>query len=161
VNPEATIRPTQLNDVPHLVQLTRETGVFRPLEMETLAEVFADYFAGASGPDHHARTLWVGRQIAGFTYFAPAPMTEQTWYLYWIAVAPDQQGKGYGSLLLRLAEEEVRGLGGRLLFIETSGLPHYARTRHFYLRHGYEQEATLRDFYAAGDDMVVFRKALR
>ena len=44
--------------------------------------------------------------------------------------------------------------------IETSSLPHYEPTRRFYLKHGYELGATLRDFYAEGDDMVVFRKLL-
>ena len=29
-----------------------------------------------------------------------------------------------------------------------------------YLKHQYDQEAVLRDFYADGDDMVVFRKRL-
>lgn len=37
---------------------------------------------------------------------------------------------------------------------------HYAPTRQFYLRHGYDREAVLRGFYADGDDMVVFRKRL-
>ena len=48
----------------------------------------------------------------------------------------------------------------RVLFIETGSPPHYELTRRFYLKHGYEQHALLKDFYADGDSMVVFRKAL-
>jgi hypothetical protein len=33
-------------------------------------------------------------------------------------------------------------------------------TRRFYRKHGYDQDAVLRDFYSDGDDMVVFRKRL-
>jgi ribosomal protein S18 acetylase RimI-like enzyme len=44
--------------------------------------------------------------------------------------------------------------------IETSSLPHYGLTRKFYLKHGYEQTAILKDYYADGDDMVVFRKRM-
>ena len=33
--------------------------------------------------------------------------------------------------------------------------------RRFYLKHGYEQAAVVRDFYADGDDQVIFRKRLR
>jgi hypothetical protein len=31
-------------------------------------------------------------------------------------------------------------------------------TRRFYLKHGYEQVCVQPDYYADGDDMVVFRK---
>ena len=77
-----------------------------------------------------------------------------------IAVAPERQGQGRGTALLRRVEHELRGTGQRLLLVETSGLPAYARTRAFYLGCGYEQEARVRDFYAPGDDMVVFRTLL-
>jgi len=40
----------------------------------------------------------------------------------------------------------------------TSTLPHYDLTRRFYLKHGYELDATVHDFYAEGDHMAVFRK---
>lgn len=158
---EPLIRPTQPEDIPALIDLTRATRMFKPLEIVTLAEVFDDYFSGTCGQGHHGRTLWRSAEPVGFVYFAPAPMTDGTWYLYWIVVAAEEQGQGFGSMLLRRVETEVRQLGGRVLFIETSGLPHYEKTRQFYLRHGFEHEATLRDFYAAGDDMIVFRKALR
>jgi ribosomal protein S18 acetylase RimI-like enzyme len=87
-------------------------------------------------------------------------MTERTWYLYWIAVRPKLQARGIGTALLHHAEEDIRRRQGRLFLIETSSLPHYDLTRRFYLKHGYEQEAVLRDFYADGDNMVVFRKRL-
>jgi ribosomal protein S18 acetylase RimI-like enzyme len=85
-------------------------------------------------------------------------MTERTWYLYWIAVSKRTQARGIGGKLLRYAEDDIRAKSGRVLFIETSSLPHYELTRRFYLKHGYEQAAVLRDYYSDGDDMVVFRK---
>jgi len=51
-------------------------------------------------------------------------------------------------------------MGGRLFLIETSSLPIYDPTRRFYLKHGYEQAATIGDFYTDGDDQVIFRKRL-
>ena len=68
------------------------------------------------------------------------------------------QARGVGGYLLRHAEEDIRKRNGRVLFIETSSLPHYELTRKFYLKHGYEVTAVLRDYYHDGDDMVVFRK---
>jgi len=46
------------------------------------------------------------------------------------------------------------------LLVETAGTPDYARTRGFYAKCGYEEEARVRDYYAAGVDMVLFRKTL-
>lgn len=77
-----------------------------------------------------------------------------------IAVRPDRQGQGRGAALLRHVEDELRASSQRLLLVETSGLPTYERTRAFYGTCGYHQEARVRDYYQAGDDMVLFRKAL-
>ena len=45
--------------------------------------------------------------------------------------------------------------------VETSGLPEFERARAFYRKCGYEEEARIREFYNAGEDKIVFRKALR
>lgn len=62
--------------------------------------------------------------------------------------------------MLRYVEEDIRGREGRVVFIETGSKPLYAPTRQFYLRQGYTEEALLRDFYAEGDSMVIYRKCL-
>ena len=49
---------------------------------------------------------------------------------------------------------------GRQIYIETSSQPIYQPTQAFYTRAGYVLEATLKDFYAPGDDKLVFVKRL-
>jgi ribosomal protein S18 acetylase RimI-like enzyme len=122
--------------------------------------VLDDYHGGAHAEGHRAVTYEQKGQVIGFAYYAPAAMTDRTWYLYWIAVSKEIQARGIGARLLHHVEDEIRHAQGRLFLIETSSLPHYDLTRRFYLKHGYEQAAVLRDFYADGDDMVVFRKRL-
>ena len=87
-------------------------------------------------------------------------MTDRTWHLYWIAVSKTIQARGIGAGLLAHVEADIVRAGGRLFLIETSSLPSYAPTRAFYSKHGYQQAATLGDFYADGDDQVIFRKHL-
>jgi ribosomal protein S18 acetylase RimI-like enzyme len=87
-------------------------------------------------------------------------MTEGTWNVLLMAVCPTVQGEGYGGLLLRSIEAELRSRNARVALVETSGLDTFARTRKFYRECGYEEEARIRDFYAAGEDKIVFRKAL-
>lgn len=154
------IRPTVPADIPRLLALSTATGVFKPHEIQALNEVLDDFFATNHALGHVAVTYEHQGQIAGYAYYAPAAMTDRTWYLYWIAVDPGVQARGIGAELLKQAETDIRGRKGRILFIETSSLPHYDRTRRFYLKQGYEVTGTLRDYYQDGDDMVVFRKKL-
>ncbi len=144
-----------------LLELTAATGVFKPLEIETLGEVLDDYFSINHQHQHQSNAYWHEDQIIGFNYYAPAAMTDRTWYLYWIAVDPKFQKLGIGRSLMLQAEYQIAQLDGRILFIETSSLPGYDATRSFYLRMGYECTGILKDYYCDGDDMVVFRKRLR
>jgi ribosomal protein S18 acetylase RimI-like enzyme len=154
------IRPTVPEDTPALVALTEATGVFKPMEIQALREVLDDYHETEHAQGDRCVTYEDRGAIVGYAYYAPAAMTDRTWYLFWIAVSKQTQAKGVGSKLLRHAEEDIRRQQGRILLIETSSLPHYELTRRFYLKHGYEQHAALRDYYSDGDDMVVFRKRI-
>jgi ribosomal protein S18 acetylase RimI-like enzyme len=87
-------------------------------------------------------------------------LTCGTFDLYWIAVDPACRGRGIGRDLLVQVEAEVRARDGRLLVVETSSTSPYAAARGFYVACGYYHEATVRDFYAPGDDLIVFRKEL-
>jgi ribosomal protein S18 acetylase RimI-like enzyme len=154
------IRPTIPADQYALVELARETGVFKPHEIQALDEVLIDYHESNHAHGHRSVTFEEAGKILGFAYFAPAAMTDRCWYLYWIAVTKQTQAKGIGGQLLKFTEDEIRKRQGRQLLIETSSLPHYELTRKFYLKHQYEQAAIVPDYYAEGDHMVVYRKKL-
>ena len=152
------IRPTIPSDSEAIVRLAEATGVFKPIEIQALGEVLDDYHATNHRHGHLSVTFEQAGDILGFAYYAPAAMTDRSWYLYWIAVKSHTQARGIGGKLLRHVEQDIARAGGRVLFIETSSLGHYDLTRRFYLKHQYEQAATIPDYYADGDHMVVFRK---
>ena len=157
LHPHATsIRPLAIGDVLALKGLIDATGLF-PSDM--LDDMLAPYFEqGPAGAQS-----WLidddGGPVA-VAYYAPERMTEGTWNLFLIAVRPERQGEGRGSVLLRQVEAALAKRGERVLLVETSGLPEFERTRDFYRRNGYGEEARIRDFYRAGDDKVIFRKVL-
>lgn len=153
------IRPIVPDDTAALLALADATGLFQPNELEVLGQVFADYFGGNIDNDRIFITDDDGGPV-GVAYYAPAPMSNRIWYLYLIAVRPDRQGQGRGTALLRYVEEMLAARGERMLLVETSGLPSFERTRAFYRKCGYEEEARIRDFYNAGEDKIVFRKLL-
>ena len=154
------IRPTTPADTDTLVPLAAATGVFKPHEIVALREVLDDYHATNRDEGHAAYTLTDGDRILGFVYFAPVAMTDNTWEVWWIAVATSEHGRGLGRQLLDFAEADIRDRGGRLLLIDTSSLPNYEPTRRFYLRQGYTISAQIPDFYHDGDDKVIFWKKL-
>jgi ribosomal protein S18 acetylase RimI-like enzyme len=155
------IRPTIPGDTSTLVALAEQTAMFKPAEIKALREVLDDYFSANQALGHQCLTSEDAGTILGFAYYAPASMTDRTWYLYWIAVSKNVQAHGVGTSLLQHLEADIRTHHqGRLLLIETSSLPHYELTRRFYLKHGYNVLAVLSDYYADKDDMVVFRKRL-
>ena len=152
------IRPTTPADTPDLLTITEGTRVFKPMEIEALKAVLDEYHAENYLQSHRSVTYEHEGKPIGFAYYAPAAMTDRTWYLYWIAVKKDTHARGVGTKLLHHVEEDIKRQQGRLLLIETSSLAHYELTRKFYRKHHYDQAAVLKDFYADGDDMVVFRK---
>ncbi len=88
-------------------------------------------------------------------------MADRVWYLYMIGVRVDRQGQGRGTKLVRYIEQILIERGERMLIVETSGLPHFQRTRQFYRKCGFEEEARIRDFYKTGEDKIIFRKMWR
>jgi ribosomal protein S18 acetylase RimI-like enzyme len=88
------------------------------------------------------------------------PLEQSNHPLQASAIHPDRQGQGRGKQLLREVEQVVTQRSGRVLLVETSGMPDFDRVRSFYDHCGYEAEARIRDFYKAGDDKIVYRKAL-
>ena len=153
------IRPITPDDTNAVMILADATGLFQPNEPEVLGEVLADYLSG----DPNRDPFWLADDdggLVGTAYCLPDPMAYGIWNLLFIAVRPDLQGRGHDSALLLYVEQALRERGARRLLIETSGLGTFERTRAFYRKHGYDEEARIRDYYRSGDDKVIFRKAL-
>ncbi len=100
-------------------------------------------------------------RVLGFACFGPTPLTEDVFDLYWLAVHPESRRQGVGRALIVWVEEEIKKQGGRLLLVETSGTAPYGGTRRFYESCGYRYQAVIHDFYALGDDLLIFGKVLR
>jgi len=153
------IRPTTPDDKAALIALADAVGLFRPNELEELSEMLDAYYNGSLGVNH----FWVTDDDdgpVGVAYYAPEQMADQVWNLYLIAIHPDRQGQGRGGMLIRHVEQAITALGGRMLLVETSGVPSFELTRAFYRKYGYDEEARIRDFYRPGEDKIIFRKAL-
>ena len=154
------IRRTLPGDRDGILRFSRETGFFRPDEVDVAAEVLDD--ALAKGPEGHYQSYAAeaGGAPIGWVCFGPAPCTLGTFDIYWIVVAPACKGSGVGTALLAHAERLIVERGGRMAVAETNGRSSYEPTRQFYLRRGYVEAARVPDFYGSGDDKLIYCKRL-
>jgi ribosomal protein S18 acetylase RimI-like enzyme len=147
-------------DVPALRELVEATGVFHPEERAVALELLEERLRAGTKSGYEFIFADLGRELVGYCTWGAVPLTKKSYDLYWIAVAPGRQGLGIGRRLLERAERAVAGRGGGGLYIETSSRAVYRRTRRFYRAAGYRQVARLADFYAPGDDKLVFCKTI-
>jgi len=142
--------------------LVRATGFFTPAEVDVAEELMDVYLGKPDQKDYDVVVVeGEGGAPAGYMTWGPTPLAEGAYDLYWMAVAPSEQGKGRGKELVRWLEGEVDGRHGRVIIIETSSQPKYHGTRQFYIDLGYKEVARVPDFYRAGDDRVIYAKYFR
>ena len=144
-----------------IVAIAREAGMFAAEEIDVVQELVQEHYElGAERSGYYFVVACDGRDLSGFACYGPRPLTVGTFDLYWIVVSPDSGQRGVGSALLERVMDEVRAARGRLLVAETSSLPTYGPARAFYDRHSFARAATIQDFYAPGDDLVIFVRRL-
>ena len=142
------------------MEILLDTPEFKPSEVVVAEEVIDSYLHDPQGSGYNILVAEADSTIAGYICFGSTPLTEGTWDIYWVVVAPDKQRKGVGSALLESAEKSIREAEGRLAIIETSSTPAYEKTKHFHLGHGYKVSGCIPDFYAPGDDKLILQKQL-
>jgi ribosomal protein S18 acetylase RimI-like enzyme len=154
------IRLTTPDDTTALIALAAASGLFDPNQTDDLAQMLDKHFSDKD----ETQDIWLtdyDNEPVGIAYIAPERMTEGTWNLYLIAVHPDRQKQGRGKALLSYVEQMLMERGERIVLVETAGTDDFEYVREFYRQNGYEEEARIREFYAAGVDKIVFRKALK
>lgn len=152
------IRPTTPQDAPSILSLAAALALFEPQQLEQLGLLFA----ASAEPSADPCPFWLVDDageagISGASYCEPERMTEGTWNLQFIGIRPEQQRQGRGTALMQAVEQSLRQRKARIMLVETAAC--MASNHVFYTSCGFEREATIRDFYAAGEDKVVFRKA--
>lgn len=141
-------------------QIVESTGFFNPAEIAIAVELVEERLAKGDASGYHFVFASCGGQAGAYACYGPIAGTLHAYDLYWIAVHPAHQNQGVGARLLAQTEQCIRRQGGRQVYAETSSRDQYAPTRRFYQRHGYQRVAQLKDFYAPGDDKLIYVKEL-
>lgn len=151
----------QPEDRDRVGRVLTSSGYFRPDEIAVGLELVNEHLAQGTASGYHFIIADLpGDPCAGYTCYGPTPCTLWSFDLYWIAVREDRRGTGLGRRLLTAAEEHIAAMGGRRIYIETSGTPFYQSTQGFYRHNGYRLEARVREFYGPDDDKLIFVKVI-
>jgi ribosomal protein S18 acetylase RimI-like enzyme len=147
-------------DVTRVRALAAATGMFNAAEIEVAASLVVERLAKGAASECHFIFAERGAELAGFACYGPIAGTQDSFDLYWIAVAPSEQGRGLGAELYARAEAAMGAARAKHIYVETSCSDRYAPTRGFYQRLGFAEQARLPDFYAPGDGKVIYVKTL-
>lgn len=143
-------------DGPAVVDLVVAAGLFNRNDSDFLMEGLA----GTAGTTCVVDEADDGRGLAAVVLYRPEEAADRVFDLTMIAVRPDLQGQGRGAALMRHAEHDLHGQGQRMLVVRTSGTAQYDGTRAFYRRLGYSEHTRVPDYWADGDDLVLFSRRL-
>ncbi|MEM9277255.1 MAG: GNAT family N-acetyltransferase [Pseudomonadota bacterium] len=143
-------------DMNAIGRIAGKTELFPP---EMLPEMASDFLNNSKSNE-----IWLvcedNNEVIGFCYTVPEELTDGTWNMLALAVDPASQGSGAGSAIVSELERILSNRKQRLLIVDTSGTDAFSLTREFYSKNEYEEEARIRDYWAANDDKITFRKAL-
>ncbi|OIP01064.1 MAG: hypothetical protein AUJ98_05880 [Bacteroidetes bacterium CG2_30_33_31] len=145
------------SDVQSIKEILKSTNFFYDDEVELTGELAEENLnKGEKESGYSFIMVENDNEPIAFACFGKTPCTIDSFDLYWIAVHQKQKGKGVGKMLMKQVEEEILASKGRKIWIETAGRALYHPTRMFYENYGCKKIAVLPDFYADGDDKVVY-----
>lgn len=144
-----------------LAEILRGTGAFSDDEVLVGIELFDAAITSESSHDTDYSFLGAftpEAELVGYACYGPTPGTDRVYDLYWIAVDARAHRAGIGTTILTEVERRLQQRHARMLVAETSSRSDYAATRDFYRRRGYAESARVHEFYAPGDDRIMFTK---
>ena len=156
-----SFRTTVLEDDKASIRdILQSSGFFYDFEIDVAVELAHEHLQAGEKSDYYFLIADVDGKAVGYTCFGPIACTKYSWDLYWIAVHDNTRGSGLGKILMKKTEEKIKELGGKNVFIETSGREKYIPTQKFYDACGCELIARIADFYDDGDDKLIYKRRL-
>jgi GNAT superfamily N-acetyltransferase len=148
------------SDIERVREIVESTKFFYNHEIDIAAELVAERLEDGESTGYFFVFAELDGVTVAYSCFGPITMSQTSFDLYWIAAHNDYRGKGIGRIVLEETCRRAKAMGCSIIIAETSGLPHYAPTRSFYISNNFELEATLKDFYAMGDDKLFYTKRI-
>ena len=147
-----------MKDVESVKEIVTSTNFFQDHEIPVAVELVEERLQKGLESGYHFIFASIGGKTIAYACYGEIPCTKGSYDLYWIATHNDYRGKCIGKELMAEVERQIKGIGGRVIYIETSSKAHYEPTRKFYEDYGCVTEAVLKDFYDFGDDKIIYKR---
>lgn len=79
--------------------------------------------------------------------------------IYFLATKRGYRGKGIGTLLLNYAEEVAKK--SKCSFLRVDVYDEYERNKNFYIKNGFSESGTIKNYYEIGDSQAFFFKKIQ
>lgn len=158
------IRPAVADDSQRIEAIAVEAGMFSQEEaQQVIGSLLSSHFSSGAESTH---LIYVaeegigvsGNRAQGVVIGEPVVATDRVWKCLMIGVTPELQGKGVGGKLLAELESELKTREARLMIVETSASLSQARV--FYIKQGYQEEASIKNYWAENEHLVICTKPL-
>jgi ribosomal protein S18 acetylase RimI-like enzyme len=141
--------------------IVTSTGFFREDEVLVAAELVEERLEKGASSGYEFLFAEVDGETLAYSCFGLIPCTLHSYDLYWIATHRDSMNRGIGKYLLQESEKAIFSQGGQGIYVETSSKDLYAPSRAFYEKNQYLLRARFENFYAPGDDKLVYVKTFQ
>jgi len=156
-----TLRPEiSANDRNKIYSLLSSEGFFTPREIAYGMNLFDRRFREGDTSDFRFMMMEQGAALLGYGCYGLLPLCNRRYHIYWLAVGHRHKKQGIGTMLEEAIAADIRHLGGDKIYAEHSNRGDINPEKTFYNRCGYHLVATIPDYYADGDDMLLFEKNL-
>lgn len=154
-----SIRAMTRSDLDRVLQIISAQN---KIDGENADEYYRRYFSDddrvvSPRERHFVATMDPEGLVVGIAGFCP---DKDDWkgvlWLTWFYVAPEYRERGIGTKLLRCVIDQVRELGIRKLYVDTSTGESFATAVSMYKRFGFREEGRLLDYYEEGEHCPIF-----
>jgi ribosomal protein S18 acetylase RimI-like enzyme len=154
-----TIKNLEKPDRERIECILAEVKVFSSEEIKVALELIDSCLSG--NPDYIIKVAkGEDGMVLGYICYGQIPLTDAVWDIYWVVVSEKFQKKGIAERLLRYIEDDLKLCKARAIMVETSSRPEYNPARSFYVKTGFSEVSRIKDFYAYGNDKVIYKKDL-
>ncbi|MFO7669365.1 MAG: GNAT family N-acetyltransferase [Bacteroidales bacterium] len=161
-NLQITLRSEVTPTDPETIRMiVSSTGFFRDDEIPVAAELAEERLEKGAASGYEFLFAEIAGETVAYSCYGLIPCTLHSYDLYWIATRLDYMNRGIGKRLLQETEKAIFMAGGQGIYVETSSKEQYAPTRAFYENNQYQLQARFENFYAPGDDKLVYVKTSR